>query len=348
LGSVDVYALVLGWHAGSGGAAARSTASMDLSSNAGSITASGQSILTATVKGGSGVTPTGSVTFTLGSVVLGTATLSGSGGTATATLTVNGAQLTAGTNSITAQYSGDGSFTSATAAVTIAVSITSSGPPSISGLTNGASFKQAYAPGMILSVFGSQLAPSAASAATVPLPTQLVGVSATVNGVAAPLYYVSPGQVNLQVPYETPVNSTVLLTVTNNGQSTSSNLRVSAAAPGVFADQNGAPIPNGSAARGQVVTMYMTGDGAVSPSLATGSTPSAGTAAANLPKPTQLVTITVGGAQASIPFIGIPAGLAGVTQINYQVPNQVAVGTQSVVVTVGGVAAAPVSLKVTQ
>jgi uncharacterized protein (TIGR03437 family) len=38
----------------------------------------------------------------------------------------------------------------------------------------------------------------------------------------------------------------------------------------------------------------------------------------------------------------------GVTQINYQVPAQIALGTQSVVVTVGGVSSAPVNLKVTQ
>ena len=58
--------------------------------------------------------------------------------------------------------------------------------------------------------------------------------------------------------------------------------------------------------------------------------------------------MTVGGAQSAVPFIGIPAGLVGVIQVNYQVPSQVTVGTQPVVVTVGGVASPSVSLRVTQ
>jgi len=46
------------------------------------------------------------------------------------------------------------------------------------------------------------LAPAIQLAGVLPLPSLHAGVSATVNGVAAPLYYVSPGQINLQVPYE--------------------------------------------------------------------------------------------------------------------------------------------------
>jgi len=345
LGSLDVYAMVTAWHLS---ATPRVTAAMDLSSDTGDITPGGNTNLTATVKGTNGTTPTGSVTFFSAGTTLGTAALSGSGGNATATLTVRGSQLTVGTDTITGQYSGDNSYNSAAASTVIAVTATLSGPPTIGGLTNGASFKQVYAPGMILTVFGTQLAPAAVSAVTVPLPAKLVGVSATINGVTAPLYYVSPGQLNIQVPYETPANSTVTLVVNNNGQTASANFRVAPAAPGIFADSSGAPVPNGSAARGQIVTLYITGDGAVSPQLSTGAAPAAGTATANLPKPTQPVTLTVGGVPASIQFIGIPSGLAGVTQINYQVPSQSAIGTASVVVTVGGVASAPVNLKVTQ
>ena len=201
---------------------------------------------------------------------------------------------------------------------------------------------------MILSVFGSQLAPLAMSASAVPLPAALAGVSATINGVTAPLYYVSAGQLNIQIPYQTAANATAVLTVNNNGQTASATFRVAAAAPGIFTDQNGAPVPNTSAARGQMITMFMTGDGAVSPPLATGAAPASGTPVGNLPKPAQAVTVTVGGVPASIQFIGIPPGLAGVTQINYQVPAQVTPGTVPVVVTVGGVSSAPANLNVTQ
>lgn len=346
LGSLDINNLVLAWP--NGGVSARATPVVTVSSNATNITSSGSAILTVTVKGTNGATPTGSVTFTVGGTVLGTAGLSGSGGAATGALSVNGAQLAAGSNTIVAQYSGDGSFNGATGTAAIFVTSGQSGPPAIGGLTNGGSFKQAYAPGMILSVFGTQLAPSTASAAAVPLPTNLAGVSATVNGVTAPLYYVSPGQLNIQIPYETQANTTATLTVNNNGQTASSNFRVASAAPGIFTDSTGAPVPNGSAAHGQIVTLYVTGDGAVSPALATGSSPAPGTPVGNLPKPAQTVTLTIGGVQAPIQFIGIPSGLVGVTQINYQVPAQAATGTDSVVVTVGGVASPPANLRVTQ
>ena len=173
---------------------------------------------------------------------------------------------------------------------------------------------------MILSIFGSDLAPSTWSAQTVPLTAQLAGVSVTVNGVAAPLYYVSPSQLNVQIPYATPVNTTATLVVNNNGQTVSRSFAVSPAAPGIFADQNGAPIPNASAAAGQIVTLFITGDGALSPPIATGSAPSVGTPIAQLPRPLQSAAVTVGGLDAPIQFIGVPPGLVGVTQINYQVP----------------------------
>ena len=77
----------------------------------------------------------------------------------------------------------------------------------ITAIANGASYAQAFAPGMLMSVFGSGLSPVTRSANSTPLPLDIAGVSATVNGVSAPLYYVSPGQINVQVPYETGTRS---------------------------------------------------------------------------------------------------------------------------------------------
>lgn len=218
----------------------------------------------------------------------------------------------------------------------------------ISGLVNGASFDQAYAPGMILSVFGWQLAPSAGGASSVPLPLSMAGVAATVNGIAAPLYYISPSQLNLQIPYETAANVTATLQIDNNGQAASQSFPVAAAAPGVFTDDTGAIVPSGSAIRGQITTLYLTGAGSVTPAIPTGAAPAAGTPIANLPQPAQLTTMTVGGVGAPIEFIGVPAGLVGVTQINFQVPNGVGIGAQPVVVTVGGVSSASANLVITQ
>ena len=91
--------------------------------------------------------------------------------------------------------------------------------------------------------------------------------------------------------------------------------------------------------------MYLTGDGAVSPVVATGSAPAELTAVSNLPKPVAPVTVAVAGVSATIQFVGIP-WLVGVTQINFQVPTSVPTGTDEVVVTVGGVASAPAKLVV--
>jgi uncharacterized protein (TIGR03437 family) len=218
----------------------------------------------------------------------------------------------------------------------------------ISGLANAASFAQTYAPGAAVSVFGSQLAPSVGSAANIPLPLSVAGVAATVNGVAAPLYFISPGQVNLQIPYETPANETATLQIDNNGQAASQTFTVAAAAPGIFVDQSGAIVPNGSAGSGQITTLFVTGVGNLNPSVATGAAPAAETPVADLPQPAQTTIMTVGGFGALIDFVGVPPGLVGVMQINFTVPSGVATGAQPVVVTVGGVASAPAQLNVTQ
>ncbi len=346
LGSVDANTLIHAWSNPSA-SVTRSTPAMTMSASASSLPSGGVVSLTATVTSATGNTPSGNVAFNLGSESLGVAPLAGSGGTAAAPLTVTGGQLRLGLNNITAQYAGDNSFTTATASVALTVSSASSGPPSISSLANGASFRQSFAPGMILTVFGSNLAPSTWSAATVPLPAQLAGVSATINGVTAPLYYVSPSQINLQIPYEALANSTVSLVINNNGQTSSSAFPVAATAPGIFTDRTGAVVPAKSATRGQVVTIFITGDGAVTPAIPTGSAPPAGTSLANLPAPAQSATVTIGGIKAAIQFIGIPPGLVGVTQVNFVVPAQASLGTQEISVIIGNVASVPASLVVT-
>jgi len=343
LGSVDVSALFSAW-SGKSITPIRQT-TMTLVASPQNITADGILYLTATVTGASGATPAGTVTFMEGQVTLGTVALVGSGGTATATLSVSGSQLAQGSAIVTAEYSGDVS-TTASVAVTVSPSA-SSQMPTIASLVNGASFKPGYAPGMVLTVFGSQLAASPQNASTVPLPASMSGVAATVNGISAPLFYASPGQLNIQLPFEVPANSTAVLAINNNGQTASQTFPVAAAAPGIFTDQNGAPVPNTSGSRGQIITLYVTGAGALSPAVSTGDAPASGTPVANLPKPIQAVSITVGGLPANIDFYGVPSGLVGVVQINYQIPAGAGLGAQPVVVTVGGVPSASALLTVT-
>jgi uncharacterized protein (TIGR03437 family) len=86
---------------------------------------------------------------------------------------------------------------------------------------------------MLLSVFGSQLASGTQVVGSFPLPVSLAGASATVNGVAAPFYYASPSQLNIQIPYETGIGPAVL-GVNNSGQVASYVFTVAASAPGIF------------------------------------------------------------------------------------------------------------------
>jgi uncharacterized protein (TIGR03437 family) len=213
--------------------------------------------------------------------------------------------------------------------------------PVITVAGNAAAYNQTYAPGMLLTIYGSHLSPATLAASSVPLPPLLEGVSATINNLIAPLWFVSPGQINLQVPYEIPPNSIATLTINNNGQSASVSFPVAAVAPGIFTDANGAPVGKGTVETGDIATLFLTGAGAVTPAVADGAAPAGLT-----PKPQQAVTVTVGGVTAPIKFIGIPVGLVGVTQINYQVPDNVPVGPQLVVVTVGAVSSPAATLTV--
>jgi uncharacterized protein (TIGR03437 family) len=214
--------------------------------------------------------------------------------------------------------------------------------PVISGAANAASFQNTYAPGMILSIFGTQLALTTRSVGSAPLPTTLDNVSVTVNGIAAPLYYISPAQLNVQIPYETTSNGTATVTVRNNGQTALSQIRMSATAPGIFTDTSGGILPAATAARGQTMSLYLTGAGALQPSIATGAVP-AGSATSS---PTATTSVTVGGIQASTTYIGVPSWAIGVLQINLTVPVSVPAGQQSVVVTVGGASSPAAELTV--
>jgi len=70
---------------------------------------------------------------------------------------------------------------------------------------------------------------------------------------------------------------------------------VASVGPGIFTDQTGAVVPSAIGSRNQDIAIYITGAGAVSPGVSTGAAPDAATALANLPQPSQQVTVTVGG-----------------------------------------------------
>jgi uncharacterized protein (TIGR03437 family) len=85
----------------------------------------------------------------------------------------------------------------------------------------------------------------------------------------------------------------------------------------------------------------------VIPEIATGAAPLTGTLVSELPRPIVYTSVTVGGTAAVVEFSGIPWSLVGVTQINFKVPEGVAIGSEPVIVTLGGAPSAPASLTIT-
>jgi uncharacterized protein (TIGR03437 family) len=216
---------------------------------------------------------------------------------------------------------------------------------SITGVANSFSYKSTGAPGTLLSVFGSGLANSTAIAPGSPFPYSLGGVTATVNGLAAPILYVSSTLVNIQIPYEVGSGPAVL-GINNNGQIAGTQFQMAPSAPGIFADAQANILPSSTASQGGYATVFLTGAGEVSPARLTGRAESLTAFPVNLPKPVLPVSVTVGGVQAFVQFVGLGPGKIGTTQVNFIVPPSVPTGVQPVVVTVGGISSPPVNLTV--
>jgi len=127
LGSVNAYNLVTAFS----GIPVISTTTT-LTASPATILPSGSTVLTATVKAVSGTTsPTGTVSFTIGATPMGTATLSGSGGTATASITVFGGELVAASNTVEAYYGGGPTSGSSSGTATLNLGA----PPAVSAVT---------------------------------------------------------------------------------------------------------------------------------------------------------------------------------------------------------------------
>jgi uncharacterized protein (TIGR03437 family) len=198
--------------------------------------------------------------------------------------------------------------------------------------------------GQIVSLFGQNFTASAGvSATSVPLPTTLApeNVSVTACGVAVPLYSVSPGQINAQLPVACGNSGTANATITSSGQTATQSFTLAQASPGIFTI-NGSGTGDGvilhanntlvSAANpaiaGEEVVIYATGLGPTSPSFATGT-------GANQTNTTVMpITVTVGGQNAAVVYSGLTQGLVGLYQVNAVMPSGLT-GSQPVVITLG-------------
>ena len=85
------------------------------------------------------------------------------------------------------------------------------------GVVNGANYATGVAPGSTVFIHGSSLATETTTAVGSSLPTSLSGTQVRIDGVSAPLYRVSPDQIDAQVPWEANAGVTLSVQVIVNG-----------------------------------------------------------------------------------------------------------------------------------
>ncbi len=117
------------------------------------------------------------------------------------------------------------------------------GPAAFASIS-AASFETNLTPEGIAAGFGSNLAPSTATATTTPLPTTLNTISVTVNGVNAGLFFVSAGQINYLIPLGTAVGEATVNVLRSGVITHTGKVTIVSAAPAIFtANANGTGVP---------------------------------------------------------------------------------------------------------
>lgn len=213
------------------------------------------------------------------------------------------------------------------------------------GVVNAGSFApftETWAPGELLTLYGSNLAPNPLTVAPqVPFPTTLDGVQVMVNGVAAPIYYTTPGQISAIVPYAATTTVVQIQVVNALGQSNVVTNFSGLTAPGVLTQSqdgigygdvehvDGSLVtPQNPAQIGETVAVYLTGLGAVNPLITDG--------AAGPVNPTSQATNTItayldststaNSVQATVGYAGLAPTLAGLYQVNLTIPSGATAG----------------------
>jgi uncharacterized protein (TIGR03437 family) len=201
------------------------------------------------------------------------------------------------------------------------------------GVLNAASFAPAgnpISPGEFLTLYGAGLAPSTATAKPPYPPSSNNGVIVLINNVAAPLYYVSPTQINCLVPFGTEGPSATIVVQNGTAASNKVTVPVAASSPGIYAINEAGSGPGAilhadytlvSAAQpaisGETVLVYLTGMGAVSPTVADGTAGGSNPLNRTTISP---VNVYVGGQPATVVYSGLAPGYPGLYQINVTLP----------------------------
>ncbi len=217
------------------------------------------------------------------------------------------------------------------------------------------------APGSWVEIYGTNLASRARSwtdgdFSSGVAPTSLEGTRVTIDGKAAYLAYVSPGQLNVQLPSTLTEGQKQLTVTTSAGTSTAYTITVNSTQPGLYAPSllkvNGTQfagavhadgatfaLPTGSvqgastrpARPGEAITLYGVGFGPVTPVI------SAGAVVTELNSTAYPLEVSVGGARAAVAYAGLAPNAVGVYQINVVVPAVAESGNLPLTFTLGGI-----------
>jgi uncharacterized protein (TIGR03437 family) len=238
--------------------------------------------------------------------------------------------------------------------------------PTISagGVVDAAAGKTPIAPGSYVSIYGSNLTENYTDSVTYApyaLPLTVDGVTVSFDvpsakiSVPGHLTFVSPGQVNVQVPWELQGQTSAQVKVTLYGYSYGNVVTVPLAdtAPQFFdigggiaaaRDQNNAIVTTANPVkRGQVVQLYMNGLGPVTNGPASGEF--ASSTALTYTK-AQDTAVTIGGQPAQVLFTGLAPSFPGLYQVNAIVPAGISAGTVPISLTIAGVTTKPLTLPV--
>lgn len=217
------------------------------------------------------------------------------------------------------------------------------------GVVNAASLQPitaSIAPGELIELTGTGLANTSMSMqGGQAFPTQLGGVSVTIDNIPCAVYFVTPTLVSVLVPYELASNETGLanIQVTNNGVASNVvQMYFSDSAPGAFSQsENGIGLAQAEhaatgalvtasnpAQAGETIVLYMTGLGTVTPAVTTGALGPTDPlsysdlfSAGNLAVFFNDYTADSVGNQGNIAYAGLVPTLAGLYQLNVQVPT---------------------------
>ena len=219
-------------------------------------------------------------------------------------------------------------------------------PPAITSVLNGASFLAGIEAGSWAMIQGANLANTTRTWTTADfdgdnLPTSLDGVSVTIDGEPAYVYYISPTQINVLVPSDS-TTGTVNAVVDNNGAvSAPGTAQLQTYAPAFFVNPAtnlafASRLPDYTAVTsstpahpGDTLVLWATGFGPTTPPAP------AGTIVSGVPvAPTP--AITVGGIAVKVLNSILSAGSAGLYQITIQLPANVPVGAVPIQASIGG------------